>query len=292
MGKRTHNQTPKGFTIIEVILFIAISGFLIVGLLLGVNASIARQRYQDSVQDLADWLKTQYQAVANPTLPQWNGEDLLDYITADPRAKCNFRGTFISVEGEVVPLRRGQSNCQLFGKLVVFGENGDQNRVNTYLVIGMEGRRGRDLLTGDPINDLTVSDIFVPALHFSDSYTIPYSALAEGIPANEPLHASLLIVRPPRSGSIRTLFINETINVTDIWNALWVNRTNPAGDPARAFFPDDLMGRFHNTGALDICVGSDDVFAIGGQRRDIRIRADGGNASAVDVISAGEGACE
>jgi len=284
--KITHNQTKKGFTVIEVILFLAITGLLIVGLLLGVNASIARQRYQDSVQDLADFLKTQFFAVSNPTLPEWNGPDLLDYDTEAASSRCNFTGTFTTTEGIEVPIRRGQSNCQLFGRLIVFGEHGDQNRVNIYLIIGMEGRSG--VLTGDPRTDLAASDIFVPGLHFAESYIIPYSALAEDIPINEPLHASILIVRPPRSGSVRSLVLRETINVTDIWNALRSNGDDPTG----AFFPNDLMNRFQNTGALDICVGSDDVFSIGGQRRNIRFQADGGNASAVDVISAGESACE
>lgn len=89
MGKKiSHNQTRQGFTIIEVILFVAISAALIVGLLLGVSSAIARQRYNDSVQDLADWLKTQYLAVSNPTIPlwgtagaPWSGSDFLDYQT-------------------------------------------------------------------------------------------------------------------------------------------------------------------------------------------------------------------
>jgi hypothetical protein len=283
--KLSHNQSKTGFTVIEVILFFAISGFLIVGLLLGVSSSIARQRYQDSVQDLADFLKTQYLAVSNPTLPQWNGADLLDYTAAAPGNRCNFTGHFTGTGGEET-LRRGQSNCQLFGKLIVFGENGEQNRVNTYLVIGMEGRRGA--LTGNPIADLKVSDIFVPALHFSESYTIPYSAMAEDIPANAPLSASMLIVRPPRSGSVRTLLVNEAIDVTDIWNALRASGEDPTG----RFFPDDLMNRMRNTGDLTICVGSDDVFAIGGRRRAIRVQGDGGNASAVEVVAAGETPCE
>lgn len=43
----------KGFTIIEVILFVAISGLLTSMLMVGVSMSINRQQYRDSVQSYA-----------------------------------------------------------------------------------------------------------------------------------------------------------------------------------------------------------------------------------------------
>jgi hypothetical protein len=323
MGKKLpHNQTKQGFTTIEIILFIAISAALIVGLMLGVTASVARQRYQDSVQDLADWLKTQYLAVSNPVIQPWDSAELLDYRTwngteissftatdARRRKGCGFTNVFTNIEGEDLPAGRGQSNCQLYGMLIVFGEpiggQTDSNLVTTYLVLGIDDLRQSmneygvrqpmapsglsTQLTGEPFNDLMVSDIFIPALRLSDDYTLQYGAEAQAIDGS-PLRAAILIVRPPRSGAVRTIVLHESIAVTDIWNGL----RSSGSDPARAFFPDDMFTnptRFQTTGDIDICVASDDVGAAGGMRRNIRITAGSGNASAVELVAANEGVC-
>ena len=54
-----------GFTIVEVSLFLALSGFLMVGLILGANISIARQRYNDSVNSFADFIRGAYADTLN-----------------------------------------------------------------------------------------------------------------------------------------------------------------------------------------------------------------------------------
>jgi hypothetical protein len=299
MGKIIfNNQTRKGFTVIEVVLFVAISGLLLVGLLFGVTSSIARQRYQDSVQDLADFLKTQFYAVSNPQLPEWfdgrwMGQDMLDYNTGDT---CGFAEPIVGLDYEgnatAVPRRRGQSNCQYYGRLITFGENGEQDRVNVYLVVGMDGRGGA--LSGVPLDDLIASDIFIPAPDMADNYYIPFSAQAQSVGVNAPLRAAILIARPPRSGGVRTFIatqpFGENYDLTQSWRIL----KDGSGDPSE-IFPDTAFtgtNAFRLTGELNICVGSDDIYAIGGVRREIRIKAGGGNASAVEIMAVGDGACE
>ena len=51
----------KGFTIIEVILFVAISGLLTSMLMVGVSMSINRQQYRDSVQSYAGFCEMSIQ---------------------------------------------------------------------------------------------------------------------------------------------------------------------------------------------------------------------------------------
>ena len=55
----------RGFTIIEVMLFLALTGLLLVGILGGLGGNIARQRYNDAVQDLANILRDQYSFVSD-----------------------------------------------------------------------------------------------------------------------------------------------------------------------------------------------------------------------------------
>ena len=44
----------KGFTLIEIVLFLAITGLLFVGIIVGTNNSIGQQRFTDSVQNFAE----------------------------------------------------------------------------------------------------------------------------------------------------------------------------------------------------------------------------------------------
>lgn len=59
MGEKFQN----GFTIIETVLFLAISGLLVVGILASTGTSIAIQRYRDSVTSFHELLRSQYTQV-------------------------------------------------------------------------------------------------------------------------------------------------------------------------------------------------------------------------------------
>jgi hypothetical protein len=295
MGKyHTNSKMRTGFTVIEVILFVAISAALIMGLIIGTSTSIARQRYTDAVQDLADWIKNEYYAVSNPDLPDWDGADLLDFPVGSKT--CGFNEPVVGKDSSgaatSLPRRRGQSRCQLYGKLITFGENGDQNRVNSYLVTGMDGRSG-DIKGENPLSDLKVSNMFIPSTQLSDHYYIPYSASAQGTAANQPLKAAILLVRPPLSGGVRTLVATQPFGAAYSIDSTWQSIRSSHGDPSGIFPAAAYTSAdgFKLTGDLSICVGSEDVFAIGGKRREIRIKAGGGNASAVEIVAAGESTC-
>lgn len=58
------NRRP-GFTVIEVVLFIAISTLLSVLLIVGTSVSIQRQQYKDAVQSYANFLQGEYEKVVS-----------------------------------------------------------------------------------------------------------------------------------------------------------------------------------------------------------------------------------
>ena len=88
----------KGFTIIEVILFVAISGLLTSMLMVGVSMSINRQQYRDSVQSYAGFLRNEYSKVVNVENERSKGT-------------CPIEGS----DGRAETLR-GQSDCVIVGR--------------------------------------------------------------------------------------------------------------------------------------------------------------------------------
>ena len=64
MVKRGGARRASGFTIIEVMLSLAISGMVLVGALLGVSSTISRNRYRDVVESTAALLRNQYDLVS------------------------------------------------------------------------------------------------------------------------------------------------------------------------------------------------------------------------------------
>ena len=58
-------RRTSGFTIIEVVLFLAISGLMAIGLLVGTSMAIQRQQYRDAVQSFAGYLRDEYARVVS-----------------------------------------------------------------------------------------------------------------------------------------------------------------------------------------------------------------------------------
>ena len=83
-----------GFTIIEVVLFLAVSGMLTIGLLASASVAIQRQQYKDAVQSFAGYLRDEYAKVIS--------------VENDGSTICG--GTPVD--------HRGQSDCFIVGRLI------------------------------------------------------------------------------------------------------------------------------------------------------------------------------
>lgn len=64
--KEQPTTDKSGFTIIEVMLVLGLTGMLLIGLLGGTFASIASRRYSDSVRSFAEYLRQEYSEVLSP----------------------------------------------------------------------------------------------------------------------------------------------------------------------------------------------------------------------------------
>ena len=105
-------RRTSGFTIIEVTLFLAVSGVLTVGLLAAASVSIQRQQYRDAVQSFAGYLRDEYARVISVENDRGMGGD---------DETCPVPG--VSSSDSLV---RGQSRCVIVGRYINAANNGTE----------------------------------------------------------------------------------------------------------------------------------------------------------------------
>lgn len=102
----------RGFTIIEVLLFLSISGLLMALLFVGTGIAIQRQQYQDTIQSFASFLRSQYAA-------------MVSVENDDPAgSKCPIDNTTAT---------RGQSECVIIGRYLQ-ADDSEGRRYKTFPV--------------------------------------------------------------------------------------------------------------------------------------------------------------
>ena len=181
----------KGFTIIELVLFLGITGALFAALMIGVNTNIYQQRYKDSVIAYKTLLEQQYADVAYPRNER------------NDKWTCN-NETGVQPEpngGEA----RGTSNCVLLGRYIQVKSNGTQAEVGSVIGIQPADTSG---LTGD----LAVLAAYSPRRSPIDKtdYSLAWDAALQTID-HQSSSASFLILRSPASGLVRTFALEEPL---------------------------------------------------------------------------------
>lgn len=178
----------SGFTLIEVALFLAITGILFASVTIGVQNSIFQQRENDAVQNFVEFLKTAYSETMN-----------------------------------VESLGGGRSEKAIYGKLITFGATSEgKNAIYTYDVVGDIG----DVGTGSVIEalrslnaDVTISeDGSVKPAGIVENYKPRWSAMIEKTDSFTPFVGEVMIIRHPKSGTIYTFVRkkeNDPLNIEE-----------------------------------------------------------------------------
>ena len=245
-----------GFTLIEVAIFLAITGLLFFGITIGVQNSIYQQRKNDSVQSFMEFLREVYSEVLNVQNDADNG---------------------------------GKSSQAIYGKLVVFGENIDlagnsakTNEIFTYSVIGdikdVESESALNMLSTKLNASVIMQDEkgSKKFAGFADSYEPKWSAQIEKIDY-QPFTGMLLIVRHPNSGIVNTYFTNDVEQI---------NEDLKSGKQVNIF--KNVEG--YRTETVNFCVNANP----GNKnelRSNVRIAANARNASGIELIPEEEGVC-
>lgn len=180
-----------GFTIIETMLFLSITGLLIVGFLAATGSSINIQRYHDSVQSLQSKLQDQY-------------AEVVDVSNAIPSNTLSCDSNAVVTESAST-FGRGQSDCVLMGRYITSSGTDGKNLTISDVV----GNAKMSLPTDS--SDLTTLQNYylniVPTT--TETYSLEWGSAFQKTGSTDPLLFTMLILRSPASGVVRT-FINPT----------------------------------------------------------------------------------
>lgn len=198
-----------GFTVIETMLFLAVSGVLIVGILVASGGAINAQRYKDAVNSLASFFQGEYDRVANV-------QNLRDSdLTCAPGDASLSIGDGSSF--------RGTTDCVIMGRLLTSSEQGDL--INAQTVYGSVDLSNVFSESGVQLNGdaaaITGSNLFIDGeLGDSNEYRPEWSTRLVTPRSTEPDRWQILIVRSPASGSLRTYVSSDTgLTLQELVNA-------------------------------------------------------------------------
>lgn len=251
MGKRI----SKGFTIIETMLFLSVTGLLIMGVLIGTGTAVNNQRYRDATESLKSFLQKPYAdlgAVRNDRTNTW---------ACDATAGIAEGGTEI----------RGQSGCLLVGKYVIIRSD----KTEVFDVVAREKPTATKLsdiaaLKQNYHYNTTRSLSEKGTLEWGTSIAWPKSGQGSKIPTS-PRSIAILYIRSPETGAIYT-FASNSVPASEgaISSATFTNMI-VAGDatPGRA--------------AQTICVESSGMF-VGGNTA-VYIAPKASSSTAVEIRS-------
>jgi type II secretory pathway pseudopilin PulG len=184
-----------GFTIIETMLFLAITGLLIATMLVGVGTSINNQRYRDSVTSLQSFLQSQYSSINNVQNDR------------DNSWKCGASATSSQTGASQ---DRGQSDCVLLGRYITIV--GGDTTVATVLGYKTANIAGTDIANLKANYTLGLSTINQQTDSLAWGTVIAWPASGnEFQQPTTPRSIAILIVRSPDSGSIYT-FTSDTVS--------------------------------------------------------------------------------
>ena len=307
----------KGFTIVETMLFLALTGLMLVGALVGLGTNLSRQRYKDSVQDVVNMIRNQYDYVTRVQIDKRTGSDM-----------CDFIATGASFTNPGKNLGRGRSKCNIYGVAIIFGLDDPTDIaagaiVQSTAILGMdisaleESLRAADkqkdpqetitamddliLLQTLKLNNLIERNQVCEPVNVLERKMLNWGAKIEDVTKDKPKKGIVLIIRSPRDGTVHTFTYdfsnNESIVALD-YASLSGKNVGCSAFTSGSVDINDALGAepalFTTANDFKLCITSDDLTGTYGKRRMIKIAADGHNSSAVSLVDeeSEEDACE
>jgi type II secretory pathway pseudopilin PulG len=180
-------KTQNGFTIIETMLFLAVTGVLATMILVGSGVAIGQQRYRDSVNSLKSYVQGQYSEVTNVV------------NSRDKSWSCDTNGNVTDVDA-VNGEARGTTECVLLGRFITVDATG--TKLNASNVIGYKSPAA--VTATSDIAELTTNYKLTASPINQDAVEVSWGAQVVKPQTTNPMPLSVLIIRSPLSGSVMT----------------------------------------------------------------------------------------
>ncbi len=246
-----------GFTIIETMLFLAITGVLIASILVGTGASMNVQRYRDSVTSLKALIQQQYSDATN-----------VQNQTPMAAVSCNSNAV-VSTSGATEP--RGQSDCVVMGRYMSI----NQDTVTTKTVIGHSSSTSSGSLSDVGLMqsyNLATLDSSTETSQLDWGTRIAWPSSGGGAKSpTMPRSIAILIIRSPQSGQTYTFTADDI--TTSLKSMIVAGVGTVAGLPGQA--------------QRTVCVDSNGLFAGNGMA--VSINAYASSPTDIEIRSNGPG---
>ncbi|MBC7565271.1 type II secretion system protein [Candidatus Saccharibacteria bacterium] len=199
-----HTASRRGFTIIETMLVLAVTGVLIASLLVGIGASINTQRYKDSVVSFKSLIQSQYSMVSDVSNARSAGWTCSSSATPVPNAN----GT-----------APGQSDCVLLGRYLSIVDGA----ISSASIVGYENSTNsaaNDIaeITSNYTLGISTDSIDASTLEWGSAIAWPKSGTGSKNPTT-PRSLAILIISSPTSGTSYTFTSDSVYDIKTITSA-------------------------------------------------------------------------
>lgn len=193
----------RGFTVIELMLFLAISGLLFAALMIGVGANINQQRYRNDVADFKALLQNQYAEVLTPQNARGSGTSCGDAGSGKPVISQN-AATSIN--------NRAATECIILGKSITI-DNGLTITISN--LVGFESNAAMDSMN-DSDNEVDVLKAFNPINSIIDQQVVNLDETLKLKSVRSALSATILVARSPVSGLLKVYWGSGVISPVNV----------------------------------------------------------------------------
>lgn len=203
MGKKI----SAGFTIIELMLFLAISGLMMIGIFAAGNNAINNQRYSTAVSGLQDFMQGQYNSVVN---------------VRNDRTTGSCSGAGLNIAGALSnPI--GQSDCTVIGRFITLQTTGAgaSKVIDAYPVYATTDITDPSVTNAPNDRSALQNSGLVTDTSASDTYALDWDTnlvQPHATPMSPAETFSLLVYRSPLNGHIATLWNATGANAATIVN--------------------------------------------------------------------------
>lgn len=221
-------SAQQGFTITEVMMFLAISGLLLLGALVGIGSNISNTRFNDGVRSTVSYLQEQYNEVST------GRSDRPDSLA------CDLNGN-VSTGGPGNPtMAPGMTDCVILGRFIKIEGSTFTARYITGIRSSFAGLSGDDTAAINQMNPVVAG-----TNAYEGSFDVPWqigvvnSKVTRGSTTTPYPALGFAIIRSPASGNVLYYSFGPVVSAEPVLTPGLIHTDNLAKQVDICFSSDD-----------------------------------------------------